>query len=79
MNSLNYRRLNVLSTLFDNVPKAKMLKEESKDWDTEDNSLLFGEKFKEELQKDSTAKGKDQRFIHWAEESIRIWRKQLNS
>jgi len=58
MNSLNYqRRLNVLSTLFDSVPKVKeMIKERSKDWDNEDNSLLFGEKFKEELQKDSTAK-----------------------
>jgi len=76
MNSLNHHRYNFINTLFDNSTRVKdMLKSKSnlEDWDNIDNDLLFGEKFREELQKDSAAKLKSKKHLHWVEQSRKFF------
>jgi len=47
----------MLSILFDSPAKVKeILREKSKEMDATENVVLFGEKFREELQRDSATK-----------------------
>ena len=69
-NSLAYqRRLNILSTLIDNNTRVKeILKEQTLEIDSIDNTYLFGDKFEERLSKVSTAKQKPKSLftgLHW--------------